>query len=271
MTPGTESVVATKSEFVVPNQVVLVEGGISGMLTWTNSLPETGHYVVRLGGLLEDFLALERATPDEMVSFLETYGVPELCHHGVPDRHERARSTGYCPMAVVEDGKPALGITSLHRVARAFAAASRLGVALAARTPGETQDWVDLQLAQRWSWSPSQFESDEWRDRRALLAYWMTKLLRDCGVQALTRWTEGGRMTVTPEADGLMGTIALALAYDIGQREGYVCSVCATPVDRVRPPLAGEAVYCNKPACKREQQRLNQRRYRERKRAEERD
>jgi hypothetical protein len=144
-------------------------------------------------------------------------------------------------------------------------------VALAARTPGEKRDWLDLQGAQRWAWRSGDLESEDWRDRRALLASWVTSLLRDCGVQALARWGEGSRMTVAPEADGLMGALALALAYEIGQREGYVCSVCGTPVDRVRPPLPGEAVYCKKPACKREQQRLNQKRYRARKRGESED
>lgn len=266
MTVGAEAVVTTHSEFVVPKTVRHVEGGFSGYLSWSEVLDESGHHEVRLGDLLPDFVALERATAVEMIAFLETYGIPELCgRHDLPDQHVRGT---HCDLGVLENGDPALSVSGIHKIARGFAAASRLGVALAARNPGEKQDWLDLQKLGSWHWVGDEFESEDWRYRRGLLAHWLTGLLRDCGVQALAQWHEGGRLTVTPEADGLMGALALALAYDVGQREGYACSVCGTPVDRVRPPLPGEAVYCKKPACKREQQRINQKAYRARKRGE---
>lgn len=271
MTPHAEDRVFSRAEFVLPTSVTVVDD----FLTWTSVLPSTGRDEYVLGDLLADFLALERALPQEMAAFVETYGALELCEHGVPDRHEWASATysvnaapgsKWCRMADV-DGRPAISVTALRRVARAFNAATRLSVALSSRSEGRTSDWVELQGAQRWLWEPGDLEGD-WRKRRQVLAYWLTDLLRASGVNTLARWPEGARLSVVPEAEGLMGSIALALAFEIGQREGFVCSVCGAPVDRIRPPLAGEGVYCTKPACKREQQRINQRRYRERKRQE---
>lgn len=269
MTTFDETRVLTRHEFFVPRKV-RVNGS---HLSWSEVLPATDQRETVVGDLLKDFLKLESATPDEMATFLEVYGVPEICQHGYPDRHKWAWAADkkvrdmpkepYCRFAEIE-GQPAIWSVHVQQVARAFASASRLGVALSVRHEGDEADWLNLQDAVSWHWGPSSLDGD-WTKRRDVLADWLTDVLRGCGVATLARWTPRTRLTVIPEADGLIGTVALALAHEVGQRDGFLCSVCGTAVDRVRPPREGEQVYCSKLACKREQQRRNQAKWRAKK------
>ena len=77
------------------------------------------------------------------------------------------------------------------------------------------------------------------------------------GVRPFAVWE--GRFTVTSQADGLLGAIAILLSREIGQGyTSYRCTVCGTETARGRPPRPDEAIYCERPACKREQRRRNQ-------------
>ncbi len=270
-----------------------------GRLSWRETLPDDGRHELKTGDLLDDFVSLAAATAQEMAAFMESYGVPELCGaHSMPDWHRnrsrpklrgahstpdwhRNRSrpelrgqraadvdlTRTCPMAVDDDGAHVTEY-AIRLAARAFAAARRLGVALSAHTNGDVTDWQRVQnIGIAW---PPPGESEGWREQRRHLAAWVTHLLRECGVAPFATW-EGERLIITTEADGLLGTLAIALAQDIGQGDAYLCDVCGRPWNPYRPPRSGERVYCDNPACKREQQRRNQATWRARRKTNKED
>lgn len=275
----TDRVLSRSSFFVPEDRVEVVKGTL---LAWTAASDTAG--ITHHGGadLLPAFLNLESAEPDEMARFMETYGVPELCVHGQPDHHrdiprpelgmpsrpdhdQDHRPVGTtCEIGVLEDGRPAIAVADLRRAARAMNAAHTASIALAARRLPEPNAWE--QMARLQVGHPARDGVETWHDGRTELASWVTGLLTNCGVSAVADWS-GPRLRVEPEADGLLGTIALLLAREVGQGDRYVCDVCGEPVDRVRAPQPGELVYCRKPACRREQQRRNQQRWRARKRA----
>lgn len=245
-----------------------VHVGNDGHLFWQEALPEDDRHELPSEDLLGAFTALAMATPAEMATFMETYGVPELCAaHGQPDQHRpilrphlrsapiRAAHKGrYCPIGFDEYvGGPYVTDSAVRTTARAFVAAQRLGTALSARTDGDPDDWRELSLVG---------EQVGWRSDRGMLADWVTELLASCGVRPVAMWEPNRRLTVVHEADGLLGVLAVILSREIGQGDRYTCDVCGVPVDRVRPPKSSERVYCKKPACRREQQRRNQAKWR---------
>lgn len=255
MTPASRRPIPSRSTFAVPT-AVSIEGDD---LVW-----ESSHDATFQPGddVLEAFIGLAVAVPEEMAAFLTTYGVPELCEaHGLPDRHERRRSGGgaYCPAG------PRLSMAHLRLAARAFGAARRVGLALSAATPGNLDDWLELQNLNHGIPVPG--PPYTWQQGRDAFADWLTDLLRDCGVRPLASWKRS-HLVVTSEADGLLGTLAVLLARETGQGDQYTCDVCGGPVERARPPKEGEGVYCSKPACRREQQRRNQAAWRARKQTE---
>lgn len=213
--------------------------------------------------LLSRFIRLASADAAEMNEFAQFYGVPELCYmHGRPDRHgRRDELRGYCPL-LNDSGTPTVKTSSVRNAARAVAAIQKLGTSLAARQDGEPDDWSDLQGFA----GPCPWQRGAWQRNRKVLAEAITRLLNDAGVAPIARW-DRPRLTVTSEADGLLGVILVLLAREVGQGDRWTCNVCGAPVDRVRPPRSGEGVYCEKAACRREQQRRNQAKWRARKRA----
>jgi hypothetical protein len=281
MTSPTDREPVESSPFHVVTGSIEVVGGA---IAWTAATDE--HGITYRGGddLLPAFMQLAAADTVEMVDFLETFGIPEICQHGNPDSHPDSGRRGrqridvlpHCSPISFEDGRPALPVDDLRRMARAFTAATRAAMNLTARRLPESLDWQDMLRVisgfQFWPEPLVEGDSDtdetNWRQGRANFALWLTDLLHQCGVSTVATWQDQ-RLRVVPKADGLLGTLALLLSREVGQHDAaYTCDVCGEDVVRIRPPRKNEGVYCDKSACRRAQQRKNQARLRERKRAE---
>jgi hypothetical protein len=211
--------------------------------------------------LLEDFLALASADPDQMAAFMDRYGVLELCgEHGRPVDHDEG---AFCPFLEVDDGQRfGVSVQHVRRAARAFADlaqwghSTRLGLK---RRPGSG---MDAQMLVGGFIRGSNLTD---RDR---IAEYLTILNRQTGVRPLVTWDK--RLSFTFAAGGLLGVLTILLTREIASRDdvSYNCSVCGFLVARKRPPKPDEAVYCAKASCRTEQQRRNQAAWRARKRAE---
>lgn len=210
--------------------------------------------------VLADFKALAAADPPDMGAFIERYGLLSICAHGYIDGHDQETEGGWCaPLDV--DGRPGVKVRHVRAAARAFLALADWG--RTARLGLKRPD-VGMDIQSLLSGIPRFGDATE----REQIAWYLTRLNREAGGQRLITWDK--RLSITYEADGLMGLLADWLTREIaaGEDRTYRCSVCSVEVERVRPPQPGEPVYCTKPSCKREQKRRNQAAWRARKRAE---
>jgi hypothetical protein len=267
MPPASRRLIWSSAPVRVAAKVDVIDGQ---WLRWTSGKP--AEWADSAAGALDAFTALASAEPEGMAAFIETYGIPELCgEHGLPDAH-RLDVGGYCPMRVGQSGEYVeLWIWTLHRMARGFAAARCLGIELNARRLGDMSDWVDLQFLTKDAFVPD--DGMGYQRRRKVLAEVLTRLLRSCRVRPLALW-DGHPLVTVFEADGLMGALAIQLGREIVAGDSatdgmaYACVVCGQPDERRRRPHEGEAIYCKRVECKREQQRRNKAAWLERRRAE---
>ena len=214
--------------------------------------------------LLEDFLALASADPDQMAAFMARYGVLELCgEHGRPAWHDEG---AYCALLVVDDGQRfGVSVQHVRRAARAFADLVQWGQSARDARKVSPRRGRDIQWLLPGILSRTMSE-------RERIAYHLTRLNRETGVQPLVTWDS--RVSFTFEACGLLSVLSILLTREIAARRDehdaliYTCSVCGVAVPRGRPPQTDEAIFCNEKSCKREQQRRNQAAWRARKRAE---
>jgi hypothetical protein len=226
--------------------------------------------------LLDDFLALASADPEQMAAFMARYGVLELCGaHGCPIGHEDAG----CPFLEIEErtsldtpwshfefgGRWGVSVQHVRRAARGFADLVQWGQSARDAQKVSPRRGRDIQMLLPGIFTRATSE-------RERIAYYLTRLNRETGVQPLVTWDK--RVSVTFAAYGLMGVLSILLTREIAARRDpnddltYTCSICGVPVPRGRPPQPDEAIYCTEKSCKREQQRLNQAAWRARKRAE---
>lgn len=217
-----------------------------------------------LGTLLRNFLLLaDVGPPDEVVTFMTGWGVPDLCTHGYAGFH----GGRWCRFAEDERGVVHVSAQAIRMFARAFVAARTLSEALAARRPTEARDWAALYWVQDSFPAGSPLAGDDWRRGRLALAQWVEQLLRDAGVRPSVRWSDG-KFELDYVTPGLVGMLAVLLGRDLQIRLNggrlFACSSCGRDVTPARTPRPGEAVYCGQPECKREQQRRNQARRRAR-------
>ncbi|GEM_PF-2399783 len=224
--------------------------------------------------LLDDFIDLASADPEQMADFMARYGIVELCgEHGRPDLHEVGY---YCPLLDVDDGQRiGVRVRTVRRAARAFTDLRLWGQAVRAQEKPPEGSGHDTQLLLPGIFSKGpdgrRYLHGKPLTDRELVAYYLTRLNRETGVRPLVTWDE--RLTVNHAAGGLLGVLAILLTRDITAPgvQSFKCSVCGAFVDRgkgSRPPQPDEAVYCAQPSCKREQKRRNQAAWRARKRAE---
>ena len=215
--------------------------------------------------LLEDFLALASADPEQMAAFMARYGVLELCgEHGRPDGHDEG---AFCPFLEVDDGRRrGVSVHHVRRAARAFADLAQWGRSTRLGLKRRPHSGIDAQMLL------GGFLRGRNVTDRARIAEYLTMLNRQTGVRPLVTWDK--RVSVTFAAAGLLGVLSILLTREIAARRDpnddltYTCSICGVPVARGRPPQPDEAIYCTEKSCKREQQRRNQAAWRARKRAE---
>jgi hypothetical protein len=130
--------------------------------------------------LLDDFLGLASADPEQMGAFMARYGVLELCgEHGQPDGHRD--DIAFCPFLIVDD-RLGVSVAHIRRAARAFADLLHWGQATRKgwkRPPGVGLDTQRL--------IPGFLVGDNVTDRDRIAAY-LTALLRETGVRPLVTW-----------------------------------------------------------------------------------
>lgn len=220
------------------------------------------------GTLLNDFIALASADPEQMAAFMARYGILELCgEHGRPDRHDHG---DICPLLAVDDYREGVEVRTVRRAARAFADLRQRGqaVRVGLKPPAGSGADTEMLMPSSGFRSGRKGSRDKVVTDRERIAQLLTRLNRETGVGPLVTWDK--RLSVTFAAGGLLGFLAILLTREIAARDGltYTCSVCGVPVARGRPPQPDEAIYCTKESCKREQRRRNQAAWRARKRAE---
>lgn len=197
--------------------------------------------------------------PDQAAAaaaFVMTYGWPELCRHGEPDRH---KGGSLCAPLLRSDCS-ALDLRSLKRAAESLRSADDLARRVRRRQPWSTSSYAAVQRWPAHVGHPFEGASDP-AIQRAYLAHWMTTTMRQCDVRPLVTWPAHKRPEVTYEVDGLVGLLVVEAVRRIAQEREertYSCAVCASPVWPNRAPKPGEPTYCAQASCQRERQRLNQ-------------
>jgi hypothetical protein len=260
MTPEVQLPVWARGRWVHPLEPVAKDGWI----TWRRN--NVDFRSAGIEGLLDSYCSLERALPEEMAEFVATHGAPEVEGFEVTAGRER-NPRG---ISVESERGGRLPIDALRRHARGIAAARRVGAALVERKHGRIADWVDMQIFQ-WHWTVDPDEWDDWKLGRERFAEWTTDLLRQGAVGMQADWLGTRGLALDPVAESFLGVIAILLSREIGAEGQYQCSSCGALVYRQRPPRREEAVYCDRPECKREQKRRNQAAWRARKREEQND
>lgn len=243
MTPATQREIRFYG--TVHPKDVIVDGG---SLTWSPLEKSAPPQTWSITTLLDDFADLERATDDEMATFVSRYGLPEVSTSDDRDRR--------------------LSINVLRRAARGVAAARRVGAALTTRRHGALEDWMEMQHVLGNTWVVDPDDWDDWVLGRERFAEWITWWMREAGVTNFADWRGSRGLSLEPESATLFGVIAILVSREIGSEGMYECAACGTLHPRRRAPLDGESVYCDRPTCKREQQRRNQAAWRAKKRAE---
>lgn len=230
---------------------------------WTEWLDKAP--VKPLSQLLDAYCALAAGLPDELVAFVRDWGVPELGHiHGDPEKRADWSTELAAPKFLPMD--------RVREHARGLTAARRLGAALTTKQPTELSDWRDANRfldpsSRNVNWPnpymPDEITRNDWRLEREHFGTLLSRALRSpYGVGVGVNWVDQNRLALNPVANSLVGVVLLLLAREVGSDGQYPCASCGSYVTRRRAPLQSQAVYCDRPECKREQQRRNQARWR---------
>ncbi|ABL80104.1 MULTISPECIES: hypothetical protein [unclassified Nocardioides] len=267
MTPSTQEEIWFRAGRIIrPKDPVVRDGNV----IWAEEYDGKAPRAPGPDDLLDRYCRLAIATHEEIAEFVALNGLPEvggfvmLGEEKAPDWRQRFPDE---PGRVPAD--------RIREHARGVAAARRVGAALAGRRPGDQADWLDMhrflnpgkrRLASRPGWLGQ--ELGDWSLERDRFAGLVSDFLASTGVYTGVNWSDYKRLAIVPVSSTFLGAIALLLSREIGAEGRYACSSCGSPVDRRRPPRAGESVYCDRPECKREQQRRNQAAWRAKKAAE---
>lgn len=219
--------------------------------------------------VLDDFLALASADPEEILAFSARYGTLEICRtHGVPvtycHRHRqpaRGSCYPYRPEPLLYWRYYAVHARAVVRVANELGG-SRISLS-------ET-DWAllcgeDLATFRR---RREASERHGWRarwERETLVAREVQRWLDLGNVRPRFVWREGTLPAVEGVGEGLFGGIANHLAYavlgGIGRAECVECGSIETPVIK---PRSGQRFFCVECQRRGVPQKWAQRAYRQR-------
>jgi hypothetical protein len=211
--------------------------------------------------LLADWLEIAREPyqPKALRTFVERWGVPEICQHGLPDAHTGPVitdpdlvATGCEPVMV--DGRGAVRVSDVLHWARQTRADLVLAAELRARreTRGRSKQTAadeDLQLTE--------------------LAAAVDRLMAWCGVRPHFVWwraVEAPKLRL--QAWGPLGAVALQMALALTQTHALaMCDGCGVPFVPSQVRRGDRRSWCQACGLKAAQREAS-RRYRERKRDE---
>ena len=210
----------------------------------------------------EDFLALERGTPDQILAYAKKWGLLLLCKsHKLPSSH---RSTKQADLRTAYFGRCELDWTRLgkqtwyreplwkwNQWAARTNAVIRLAQNLHAGELGAKQDWGRLY--------PSSNQDTWWEDRekdyrtkitegRLFLCHKVSSWLRIARVELTPYWGEKNP-TILFGNRTLFGALALQLLFVVTGSTGFaICSACGQTYLPSRRPRINQRHYCQ--ACR---------------------
>ena len=199
--------------------------------------------------LLDEFLMLQDATDDEILSFAQRWGVLEICEHGyfsaAPDacltrdpRAEWIARTVREPLAIWRS------VVARFRGTLNVAAALQLG------------DVPDIGLWELASPDGARHltyvREQEWwtlHAERMQLAEDIDEWIRIGGVRPSFRYNlETETIDVELHPGALLGALSTQLAFAVARTDGLAtCAACGSPFVPKRRPVAGRRTYC--PTC----------------------
>jgi len=256
MTPATQETIPAEFSPRRPTGLHVTDARVS----WTGERRYADDEWPGTDSLLQRFVDLAHAQPEEMADWLERYGVLELCGHGHPE--------GACVFktcaGMLDEGR-ALDVRSLRDAARTFGSALDIASQLRQRKPGDRRDWVELQnLLGGGSLPPVQDpdDRDDYALARQRFADWLERCFNSCGIGHEIRWRSRVGVQSSPMARDLLGVLVILLYREAVGNELLHCDHCGNAVDRSRRPRRGEGVFCSESDCQRARVRANQRRSR---------
>ena len=213
-------------------------------------------------GILDYFVALADAPPEEVLNFARHWGILELCEHNLPASHNapahapRATNTlvtwchprGWYDRTGKYDGWEPL------EVWRQFSRQARALLHIAARLHlgqvGLPEDWRLV-----YERSPSPEPAPWWKQtvdgEKSKIADIVNEWLELGNVRVRTSWRPWRQPApvVTLAGDGLFGALACQLLLAINRTDGLaICSGCGSPYCPSRRPRMDQRRYC--PECR---------------------
>lgn len=217
-------------------------------------------------GILASFTHLVDAPPARYLTYARTWGVLELCEHGIPATHNPVpapvpgHATRLSAACHPTGSEP---LDAWRRYARQARALLNIAADLHAARVGRAEDWVAVfehyaPHAPRWQQSSDM--------DRVMLEVVVREWVGLSNVRPAVRW-HGDRPRLTLGSGSLFGALTVQLMLAIGRSDGIAhCSACGQPYIPAKRPSATLNHYC--PDCGRAAAvRLASRRYQERKRA----
>jgi len=208
--------------------------------------------------LLTEFLKLSDASDAAIENYAQTWGVLDICEHGVPATHNARRTAVDPPGSAC--GPRRDGESFWEKIAdwRQFSREARAILNIAAdlhlgkRATGD--DWLVVGCGAR----PN---ADA---ERVVLSFSVNRWLGLANVRLLFTWES--EPVVHIGGPGLFGMLALQLASAIARNGLVLCSGCSGRYEATRKPQSGRRSYC--PECRkrgvptRDAQRARQKRRR---------
>ncbi len=229
------------------------------------------------GKVLDDFIQLANARPEQFVKFANKFGVLQVCEHGVPYVHNAnphiTGTSGFCQPSGLEPvslwrmyARLARAIikvvADLHDVEKPdipFLLGDKKGLEYYSKRISDWEDidgaWVFLSKSWNRNDAPDGFFKGFFRDPHGEahnLAETINVWLEFCGVRPTFSWDllEEPRHEIRLTGGAVLGSVMRHLAFACARVDGYVtCSGCGNPFVPERRPRVGQRRWC--PPCRR--------------------
>ncbi len=220
----------------IPPAISLLGVGGDAQLEWSWDGEEEKHR--KEENLLDDFIKLDGAAPEEILAFAQERGVLYYC----PEHWQIDCPSWGCPSRNSEPLWVWYGLVKKVRALLKIAGAIRQDL------PGDEQDWLDifrdvgLQFTEQPAGRPPAADIS-WEKQN--LVYEVSDLLELASVGIKLTW-EGERTNVNLAGKGLLGALSVQLAFAVGATAGVsVCTGCGRPYLPNRKPAIGRRNYCD--------------------------
>lgn len=266
------------TELYVPSGITLVETADGPALGLSGGDDGEDRWRSDTRGLLTAFAKLEERDPEAFLAFARSWGLLELCHHGLPASHNpptfpphEAAGLRWTALSALEAGLPEVTRSILEKAptgsldahcgragpepverwrlfSRQASALMRIAARLHRDEEPPAEDW-------RIVYESSAREAPWWRRgvglERFKLGNVVTEWLRLGNVRPVAVWhTDGeGGVRLEMAVGGLFGAIARELAFLIARVDGFEpCAECGRFFTPKRRPVAGRRSFC--PSCR---------------------